>query len=62
MKFLSMSVHKRNKARLNYLSKLFGIEADDINEALTLEYGNEKSEDLSYYTDNDVKKALTKLN
>lgn len=56
---IKFSKKKYNKKRLEYLSDLFDEDKNRIEDALSYVFGDKASSDLSNYSDNDVKRALT---
>lgn len=56
---IKFSKKKYNKKRLEYLSDLLDEDKNRIEDALSYVFGDKASSDLSNYSDNDVKRALT---
>lgn len=56
---IKFSKKKYNKKRLEYLSDLLDEDKNRIEDALSYVFGDKASSDLSKYSDNDVKRALT---
>ena len=56
---IKFSKKRYNKKRLEYLSDLLDEDKNRIEDALSYVFGDKASSDLSNYSDNDVKRALT---